>query len=61
MDDAQDELEWHEFPEGEGPVVLTGLSTVCTDGKHEECPGHGEHEGQVIFCVCTCHQLPHKA
>jgi hypothetical protein len=56
-----DDLDWHEFPEGEGPRVMTGISTACNEEKHEECPGHGEHEGQQIFCVCSCHKVESAA
>jgi hypothetical protein len=61
MDDLNDDLDWHEFPEGAQPRVLTGFSSVCKDGQHEECPGHGEYEGQKIFCRCPCHQVPKRA
>jgi hypothetical protein len=59
--DIPDDLDWHTFPEGEEPKVITGISTVRNAGKHDECPGHGEHEGQVIFCRCACHEVPHEA
>lgn len=55
------DLEWHEFPEGEEPEVLTGISTFCDEGKHAECPGHGEHEGELVFCICWCHRVPGEA
>jgi hypothetical protein len=64
MRDESDDLanlEWHEFPDNAGPEVLTGISIACRDGNHEDCPGHGEHEGQAIFCVCPCHKLPAAA
>lgn len=54
-------MEWHEFPEGEQPRVLTGVSGFCDEGKHTECPGHAksdEHGGQTVFCICPCHQVP---
>ena len=43
-DDPEDDLEWHEFPKGEEPRVLTGFSSVCKEG-HDQCPGHGEYGG----------------
>jgi hypothetical protein len=58
QDNSEDDLEWHEFPEGEEPRVLTGFSTVCGCGKHDEYPGHGEYDSQQIFCLCPCHQVP---
>jgi len=57
-------MEWHEFPEGEEPEVLTGVSGFCDQGEHAECPGHApseEHGGETVFCVCPCHQVPFKA
>jgi len=54
-------MEWHRFPEGEEPRVLTGISGFCSEGKHAECPGHAkseEHGGQTVFCICPCHQVP---
>jgi hypothetical protein len=59
--DDLDSLEWYEFPNGDGPEVLTGFSTTCKEGKHKDCPGHGEHEGQTMFCVCPCHKVPAAA
>ena len=60
MKDEIDDLDWHEFPEGQEAKILTGISEFCNDGKHEQCTGHGSHEGQTIFCICPCHGVPHK-
>lgn len=54
-------MEWHEFPEGEEPVILTGVSNFCSEGKHAECPGLAKHGGETIFCICNCHEVPHEA
>jgi hypothetical protein len=57
-------MEWHEFPEGEEPEVPTGISILCDEGRHTECPGHAtseEHGGETVFCLCPCHQVPHEA
>jgi hypothetical protein len=59
--DEDDAIEGHKFPEGQEPTILTGTSEFCHDGKHQDCIGHGTHEGQTIFCVCPCHEVPHKA
>lgn len=68
-----DDIEWHEFPEGEEPEILTGTSGLCIEGRHTECPGHAqleeqsgqtileEHGGQTIFCICPCHRVPAEA
>ena len=64
MPEDDDDLEWVEFPEGEEPEILTGISGPCNEGKHEECPGFApseEHGGQTVFCVCQCHKVPHPA
>src|SRR5215471_6085547 len=56
--------EWHNFPEGEEPEVLTGVSVFCDEGKHEACPGHAiseQHESEPVFCICPCHQVPQEA
>jgi hypothetical protein len=56
--------EWHEFPEGEEPQVLTAVLKFCSEGKHGDCPGHASSEedgGGTVFCVCPCHQVPHEA
>jgi DNA-directed RNA polymerase subunit RPC12/RpoP len=53
-------MKWDEFPEGEEPEILTGISEPCNEGKHGECPGHAEseeHGGQTVFCVCDCHRV----
>jgi hypothetical protein len=52
--DDLDNLEWHA-------EVLRGISIACRDGKHEDCPGRGEDEGQMILCVCSCHKVPPPA
>jgi hypothetical protein len=57
-------MERHEFPEGEEPEVLTGISILSDEGRHAECPGHAkseEHGSETVFCVCPCHQVPHEA
>lgn len=57
-------MEWHKFPEGEEPTVLTSISEYCNAGEHDKCPGIGfsaEHGGQPIFCVCDCHKKPVQA
>ena len=54
-------VEWHYFPEGEGPVVLTGKSVVCQQGDHQACQGIGKHDGSFVFCVCPCHLKPGNA
>ena len=57
--DHNQTMEWREFPEGEEPVVLTAISSLCNDGKHDQCPGHAEseeHGGEIVFCVCSCHR-----
>jgi len=57
-------VEWHRFSEGEEPSVLTGVSLLCDEGRHAECPGHvpsDEHGGETVFCVCPCHQVPAEA
>jgi hypothetical protein len=60
-DDNLDDLEWHEFAEGDEPTVLTTISGFCKEGKHAECPGWSEDDGgEIIFCVCPCHQVPHR-
>ena len=57
--------EWlYRFTEGEEPSVLTGVSSVCHDGKHADCPGYAdsqEHVGQTVFCICPCHEVPAEA
>jgi len=38
--------------------VLTGVSLLCDEGRHAECPGHAqstEHGRETVFCVCPCH------
>lgn len=53
-----------DFPKGEGPEVLTGLSGFCNEGMHAECLGHAkleEHGRETIVCVCPCHQAPVEA
>lgn len=50
-------MERHRFPEGEEPSVLTAVLAPCRDGKHAECPGHDEHEGKAVFCICFCHRV----
>jgi hypothetical protein len=57
-------MEWQEFPEGDEPEILTGVSEPCDAGNHAECPGHApsdEHGGQTVFCICPCHQVPAEA
>lgn len=56
-------MEWHEFPEGEEPEVLTSISSFCNEGKHDQCRGHSEaeeHGGQIVFCICPCHEVRWK-
>ena len=53
-------VDWHEFPEGEEPELLTGISIFCQVDKHEECPGPyrvPEHGDETVFCVCSCHRV----
>lgn len=50
-------MERHEFPEGEEPEILTGISGACDMGHHEQCPGIGERDGEPMFCVCECHKV----
>ena len=48
MDKPKDEpaVDWHDFPGGKEPDLLTtGISELCNQGKHNDCPGHGEYEG----------------
>ncbi len=47
--------ESRDFPEDSNPRVLTGISDPCRKGKHEDCPGRGEYDGETVFCVCSCH------
>lgn len=56
-------IERHVFPEGEEPVVLTEISALCSAGKHApECSGIRTFEdGETVFCVCRCHQVPHAS
>lgn len=53
-------MEWHEFPEGDEPEVLTGISSFCEEDKHEDCPSLyqvAEHGDETVFCVCSCHRV----
>jgi hypothetical protein len=31
--DDLDDLEWHEFPEGDEPTVLTAISGFCNEAR----------------------------
>jgi|SRR5215831_16537546 len=53
-----DDFDWDDFPEDEQPRVFTAVSSVCRDGKNDDCPGHGENEGHAIFWVRPCDKLP---
>jgi hypothetical protein len=57
-------MDWHEFPEGEEPRVLTGISSLFDEGKHAECPvtqKSERHGGQTVFCDCRRHKVPSEA
>jgi len=72
-------MQYHHFPPGEEPEVLTCMSPRCTEGKHAECSGilsvrelramgakltNAERiisEGEIVFCVCPCHQKPGRS
>jgi hypothetical protein len=45
------------FDPEDAPSVLTGMSGACAAGDHPVCPGHGDHEGEQIFCACECHRV----
>jgi hypothetical protein len=60
MDDNSD-MERHEFPEGEEPDVLMGISPECEAGRHAECTGIGEIEEEPFFCASQCHEVPREA
>jgi hypothetical protein len=54
-------MDWDEYPEGEDPEALTGISGMCSEGNHLSCGGivalEGR-EGEVGRCVCPCHGGP---
>ena len=54
-------VEFHEFPEGGEPEVLTTISTECSGGQHDSCPGILSLPGykdELVFCICACHKVP---
>ena len=46
-DDDVHNLSWREFPEGEGPSVLTAISGRLQRRETQGIPGHGEHPPRV--------------
>jgi hypothetical protein len=57
-------MEWQEFSEEEEPEVLTGISILCDEGRHLECPGHAkseEHGDDTVVCLCSCHRMAGEA
>jgi hypothetical protein len=55
----ENNIEEHEWPLGDGPVVRTGTSPQCQIGEHFACPNYKFDEGQPpLMCVCRCHLLP---
>ena len=48
-------MEWHRFPEGEEPRVLTGVSSYCDQGKHAEGPSHAKSSTGAIPCSVFAH------
>jgi hypothetical protein len=48
--------EWIQFDPDDAPSLLTTILELCQKGDCLNCPGHGEHEGQPVFCVHFCHR-----
>lgn len=56
-----DDMECYKFAKGEEPTILTGILDDCREGRHNECMGRVEYQGELVFCICSCHEMPHEA
>ena len=73
---GNDEMEWHHFPPGLEPKVLTADLCLAYEvrcwarGGDEICPGHRKYDpavmtggdiGHTVLCICACHKKPKEA
>jgi hypothetical protein len=49
-------MDWHDFPPGDEPEVLTGISPECHRGECGKCAGFRRDE-PLMFCVHECHRV----
>ena len=61
---ADDELDWHEFPEGDEPEILTAISPQCKRQTTTTAPAsaHPKSTGnEFVFRICACHKVSDDA
>jgi hypothetical protein len=49
-------MDRHDFPPGDEPEVLTGISPACHQDECKKCNGLIQQE-PLMFCVHECHRV----